>query len=202
MPGSSLWLLPPPNTPLNTHLQTLITSTLPSRFPSTKAHNFIPHITLTSNVPASLHSPDPQAWLDSLDLPASSTITAEVVAVDPDDKFFKKLTLRLEKKGVLVDLATACRAQGVLDGDGAGAEKWAEEDAELPKADVAKKLDVVKRDLQDMRGQLNAQAEDKVAHGGVVVLVPTDKPIHEWDPIARRELSHVDWVWKEDLFAE
>lgn len=73
--------------------------------------------------------------------------------------------------------------------------------AELPKADVAKELDVVKRDLQATRGQLKAEARDIVARGGVVVLVPTDKPIHEWDPVARRELSHVNWVWKEDLFA-
>lgn len=63
-----------------------------------------------------------------MDLPVSSSITAEVAAVDPDDKFFKKLTLRLEKTGVLVDLATACRAQGVLDGNEAGAKKWAEDE--------------------------------------------------------------------------
>lgn len=128
MPGSSLWLLPPPNTPLNNDLQTLITETLPSRFSETKAHNFIPHVTLTSNVPASIHFPDPQAWLDGLHLPVSTTITAEVTAVDPDDKFFKKLTLRLKKEGGLVDLATACRAQGVLDGDDAGAKRWAEDE--------------------------------------------------------------------------
>jgi len=74
--------------------------------------------------------------------------------------------------------------------------------AELPKADVTKKLQVVKHDLQAMRGQLKAEAGGNVAHGGVVVLVPTDKPIHEWDPIATRELSHVEWIWKEDVFAE
>ena len=85
-------------------------------------------MTLTSNVSPKLHSSDPQAWLDSLDLPISSTMNADITAVDPDDKFFKKLTLRLDKRGALVDLATACRMHGVLDGDEVAAKKWADDE--------------------------------------------------------------------------
>jgi len=52
-----------------------------------------------------------------------------------------------------------------------------------------------------MRRQLKADASDVVAHGGVVVLVPTDKPISEWAPIAKRSVTNVEWTWKENLFA-
>ncbi|KAF4549522.1 Cyclic phosphodiesterase-like protein [Elsinoe fawcettii] len=66
MPGSSLWLIPPKDA-FNRAMQTQITSMVPMRF-AEKPPNFIPHITLTSHIKASLHEPDAQAWLDSLEL--------------------------------------------------------------------------------------------------------------------------------------
>jgi len=126
MPGSSLWLIPPPTSDFNKHLQDLITASIPRHFSNTKTHDFIPHVTITSNISPSLHTPNPQAWLDSLDLPLTSaiTITAEIEALDPEDPFFKKLTLRLGKDGSLCDLAARCRAEGVLGGDEERAREW------------------------------------------------------------------------------
>ena len=54
-------------------------------------------------------------------------MTAALEAVDPGVQFFKKLTLRVGKQdAALVELATACRAEGVLEGDVAKAREWAE----------------------------------------------------------------------------
>lgn len=49
-------------------MQTQITSMVPMRFAPAKAHNFIPHVTLTSNINPALHEADAQAWLDGLEL--------------------------------------------------------------------------------------------------------------------------------------
>ena len=111
MPGSSLWLIPPPTSDLNRHLQDLITTIIPRHFSNTKTHDFIPHVTITSNISPSLHTPNPQAWLDSVDLPLTSAtiITAEIEALDPGDPFFKKLTLRLGKDLSLIHISEPTR---------------------------------------------------------------------------------------------
>ena len=110
MPGSSLWLLPPPSTSLTTTLQSLITTSIPSLFPSTPP-SFIPHITLTSNI-TSIPS-DPQVWLDDLVLPELSSI--EIQSPKVGHIFFQKLTLACHKSAQLTALAKACREQAVGD---------------------------------------------------------------------------------------
>lgn len=145
MPGSSLWLIPPPNTPFTRQLNQYISATVPFRFPSSKKPpSFIPHITLTSNIPFSLHDTSPdtaQVWLDCLELPLPSQSTGEegeeqqkihveLCALEAGEAFFKKLTLKAKKDPGLVKLAVACRAQGALSGDFEKARTWGTHDYE------------------------------------------------------------------------
>ena len=128
MPGSSLWLIPPKDWPFTTAIQTLIETQIPSVFSGTKTHNFIPHITITSNINAKLYGSEPQKWLDSLDLDVHSSIQIDMEALEPGKPFFKKLTLRCAKDAELLKLASTCRAEGVENGDAAKAKKWADEE--------------------------------------------------------------------------
>lgn len=131
MPGASLWLIPPKTSSFNSTLQHLITTTIPSHFPSATTHDFIPHITLTSNISSSLYTSDPQNWLNNLSLPQSSTSDPLILALElleTGSQFVKKLTIRAEKCSSLVELAGACRAGAVSEGDAEGAKKWAEEE--------------------------------------------------------------------------
>ena len=124
MPGSSLWLVPPPDSALHKTISTLITSTIPSLYPIALPPRFSPHLTLTADTVKS-SSDDPQKWLDGLDLPVEKL---EIRVKEPQvgQIFFRKLTLRCEKDDALKGLAAACRRAGT----GAGAEevrRWVEE---------------------------------------------------------------------------
>jgi 2',3'-cyclic-nucleotide 3'-phosphodiesterase len=103
MPGSSLWLLPPANHPLNDILPTLIDKTS-KQFNS--PHRFLAHITLTSEISPSKYGSDPQAWLDSLSLPASKDVNIEFEPLESDEQ---------------------CRQQVQSFEEGAKARSWAEE---------------------------------------------------------------------------
>jgi 2',3'-cyclic-nucleotide 3'-phosphodiesterase len=120
MPGSSLWLLPPSDHPLNKLLTTLIHQTS-QHFNST--HLFLPHITLTSEISPSKYGIEPQAWLNSLSLPAAKDVRVDFEKLASEDVFFRKLYIKCEKSG-LVDLGMVCRREV---NDDAEARKWAEE---------------------------------------------------------------------------
>lgn len=125
MPGSSLWLLPPEAHPLNEVLVSLIKRTA-SRFGSYDL--FIPHITLTSDlVSPSSYGPEPQQWLDSLDLPAGGDVQVEFDRLDSEDVYFRKLYIKCKKTGGLKALATVCRQQVANHEGQETARKWAEE---------------------------------------------------------------------------
>lgn len=116
MPGSSLWLLPPQSHPLNTTLQNLITSIPSANFKPIAVDNhpfanFIPHITVTSDIPS---EPDnSQQWLDNLSLPYSTGDLSVVLQdVEAGSAFFRKLTVRVEKNEGFRELGAACREQG------------------------------------------------------------------------------------------
>ena len=128
MPGSSLWLIPPEGSVFTKAIQSLISTKIPSLFPDTKTHDFIPHVTITSNVDPSLYGSDPQGWLDSLQIDTQGDIQVDMEAVEPGKPFFKKLTLRCAKDAGLLKLATVCRAEGVEGGDEEKAKKWADGD--------------------------------------------------------------------------
>lgn len=122
MPGSSLWLLPPPSHPLSAILPTLI-SQVSEHFRS--PHRFLPHVTLTSEIPASSYGSDPQAWLDALELPSTS-VQVKFVELSSEAVFVRKLYIKCAKGDGLKELAKFCRqkVEGYREDDKAA--EWAD----------------------------------------------------------------------------
>jgi 2',3'-cyclic-nucleotide 3'-phosphodiesterase len=106
MPGSSLWLLPPADHPLNEVLPRLIDKTS-EQFHS--PHRFLHHVTLTSEISPSKYGSDPQAWLESLDLPAGNDVRITFERLGSDDAFYRKLYIKCEKNEGIKQLAHQCR---------------------------------------------------------------------------------------------
>ncbi|KAK5171570.1 hypothetical protein LTR04_001594 [Oleoguttula sp. CCFEE 6159] len=201
MPGSSLWLVPPPSSPIYKALQTLIDSTIPSRFPDLQPPHFVPHVTLTSDIPADLA--DPQALLGSIDLPSAGDVVVRFEALDVGEAFVKKLTLRVANDdggAGVVELATRCRSKGVEGGDTKKAEEWARKKF-MPHCsllysgtDPTKVEEKREQLLQDIReagiavGSKNDKDSMNGWTGGSVWFVPTHKSIEEWSPVAKRLL--------------
>ncbi|KAH6617744.1 2',3'-cyclic-nucleotide 3'-phosphodiesterase [Chaetomium sp. MPI-SDFR-AT-0129] len=244
MTGSSLWLLPPKDHPLNKILTTLLHETIPARFPREAAssprvvpHFFPAHITLTNGiVPESTYGTGEgsgaQAWLDSIPFPSSSSSTTDTAGgegegkgvkvrfekVVSQDVFYRRCYVKVGFEGVK-ELAGVARAVGVL-GEGvdvdaeSGEVKFGEKTKEWlgswqeefgphlslmygnePVLDGA--VREVRRVLEDAGLRLSESEIETVEgaggfggwDGGVIWLVPTDKPISEWGtPIATREL--------------
>jgi 2',3'-cyclic-nucleotide 3'-phosphodiesterase len=121
MPGASLWLLPPENHLLSQDLQSLIRQTA-AHFGSSELFN--PHVTLTSDISSQTYSSDPQAWLDSLQLPAADHIQVLFERLDSEDIFVRKLYIKCAKTVGLKQLARVCRLQVPGCAEEAKAEKW------------------------------------------------------------------------------
>jgi 2',3'-cyclic-nucleotide 3'-phosphodiesterase len=98
MPGSSLWLLPPADHPLNSLLTTAISKTS-THFSS--PHHFIPHITLTSLIDPSTYASEPQKWLDSVPFPSKPDVVVRFGPLASEDVFVRKLYIKVEIEGVL-----------------------------------------------------------------------------------------------------
>jgi 2',3'-cyclic-nucleotide 3'-phosphodiesterase len=124
MPGSSLWLLPPSDHPIDAVLTALIQQTS-LHFQS--PHSFLPHVTLTSEISPSTYSIDPQAWLESLQLPPGSDVQVKFEKLASEDVFVRKLYIKCQKLNGLKKLAIACR--GELEGfkEERKVVEWAEE---------------------------------------------------------------------------
>lgn len=143
MPGSSLWLAPPPASPLARLLAHLIEDAVPGTLaenappttPSTAAGSassaapmsFAPHVTLTSEIePGAYAGVGAQAWLDGLPVP-SARVRVRFRGLGAEGYVFRRFYLRAEKDGTgLGELAAACRAYGVA-GGGEEVLKWVEE---------------------------------------------------------------------------
>ncbi|KAK6005215.1 hypothetical protein QM012_007994 [Aureobasidium pullulans] len=206
MPGASLWIIPPKDSSFSQALQTLITTIIPPHFPDAKTHDFIPHVTITSNIDQSLYASDPQAWLGGLHLPLGDQHDPVFVTLDlleAGDAFVKKLTLRAGKSSQLLKLASACRAEAVEGGDQGKAEKWARDEylphlsliADLSKAEVEKFVPEIQEDCRKAGRNVEAHDDGSVAIGGNIILVDTSKPIDQWHPIATRALPYIRWEW-------
>ena len=124
MPGSSLWLVPPPSHPLHGIITTLITTTLPSKFPSEAGGGggsnpvlFATHMTLTSEILPATYNKDSgipnlkhlptdeekqhaQTWLDALPLPPANKVHVRLDRVDTQDVFFRRCFIRVLYEGV------------------------------------------------------------------------------------------------------
>ena len=123
MPGSSLWLLPPASHPLTSKFTSLIASTS-AHFSS--PHLFLPHITLTIDIPPTSHS-DPQAFLNSFEFPNAQDVIVKLEHLQSEPVFFKKLYINVAKLGIK-ELARVARS--AVDGfeEEGKAREWVEED--------------------------------------------------------------------------
>ncbi|KAH7095679.1 2',3'-cyclic-nucleotide 3'-phosphodiesterase [Paraphoma chrysanthemicola] len=194
MPGSSLWLLPPKSHPLDKILPKLVEQTS-SHFGS--SHSFLPHVTLTSEVSPSTYSAGPQAWLDSLTLPSSDDVQVEFEKLASEDVFFRKLYIKCRKTNGVKKLAQVCREKVAGYEEDGKAETWAEEAYnphlsllyhDCPKVEPSD-LAPIERLAQESGISFASKGKVRGWTGGRVVLVPTDKPIHQWLPIAERALQ-------------
>ncbi|KAF2833159.1 2',3'-cyclic-nucleotide 3'-phosphodiesterase [Ophiobolus disseminans] len=191
MPGSSLWLLPPSDDPLNAVLFGLIQQTS-SRFQS--PHSFLPHVTLTSEIsPAS----DPQAWLDSLELPAGKDVQVKFETLVSEDVFVRKLYIQCAKSDGLKKLAGASRRNVAGLEDQTKLAEWTHDKYnphlsllyhDCPKIDP-EGISEVGGFVQQAGITLGEGGLMNGWTGGKVVLVQTDKPIDQWTVVAERRLS-------------
>lgn len=125
MPGSSLWLTPPPSHPVYAILTKLIESTVPSHCAdatTTRPPIFSPHLTLTSNIDPAVYGSDPQRWLDSLPFPSRSGVHVRFERVKTEDVYYRRCYIKCELEGV-ADIAAVARARGVEGEDAVGGEK-------------------------------------------------------------------------------
>ncbi|KAK8103651.1 2- 3 cyclic phosphodiesterase [Apiospora kogelbergensis] len=211
MPGSSLWLVPPPTHPLHAIISDLITRTLPSAFPDLTGPTFAPHMTLTSGIDPGVYGDDPQGWLDAVPWPRAAGVDVALDRVATQDVFFRRCYLQVAFEDGVRDLAGLARAVGV---NGEGYEigpvtrEWLEEWREAFGPHVSliygsnpiddQKLGEISKTVEEAGVSLSSSSEHGSGDasggrggwkGGVVWLVPTDKPIDEWKPIATRTLD-------------
>ena len=127
MPGSSLWLVPPPSHPLH-GIAGLIAEGLPGRFAGKTGPAFAPHLTLTSGVAPSAYGAAPQKWLDAVPWPAGRDVRVHFEAVATEDVFFRRCYAKVSFDGVR-GVAGLARARGVLAEEtiGDATEAWLEE---------------------------------------------------------------------------
>ncbi|KAF1956082.1 2',3'-cyclic-nucleotide 3'-phosphodiesteras-like protein [Byssothecium circinans] len=193
MPCSSLWLLPPPSHPLTAHLTALIQKTS-SHFHS--PHLFIPHITLTSDIKLSACLLDPQAWLNGIQFPEAADVEVRLKGVASEDVFVRKLYIVVEKEGGIGEMAMRARREVEGFGEEGRAERWVEEDFgphlsllyhDIPRVE-GEELKLVGRWVEDVAEKMEQEGGFWGWKGGRVVLVPTDREIKDWVPIAQRDL--------------
>lgn len=114
-----------------------------------------------------------------------------------EDVFFRKLYIKCAKSKHLEELARTCRRKvpGYEEDDKAKA--WADEQYNPHLSLMYHDCPVVEKEgyikVQGMAVQLGIDVDGESNmggwEGGTVVLVPTDKPIDQWIPIAERKLS-------------
>lgn len=122
MPGSSLWLLPRKDSPINSRLAALVEKTS-QHFNS--PHRFLPHVTLTSNISSSTYGSDPQGWLEKLTFPPAQSTSIVFEELASEDVFVRKLYIKCMKQDGLLKLAATCRETVDGHSDYKKAEQWA-----------------------------------------------------------------------------
>jgi hypothetical protein len=113
-PRLSLWLLSRASDEVTNKLSTIISSKIPSLFPDTKLPSFPPHLTLATDIDASLFSSrSPQAWLESLDLAGIDTQDMKVAftGVETGNTFTKKCYLQSRRTMPIEKLAKQLHVQ-------------------------------------------------------------------------------------------
>ncbi|KAH6645951.1 2',3'-cyclic-nucleotide 3'-phosphodiesterase [Truncatella angustata] len=196
MPGSSLWLAPPSDHPYHEILSELITKSLPSEFPSVVGPPFSPHMTLTSNIDPSVYGDNPQQWLDSIPWPTGDEVKILFRGIRTGDVFFRRGYIKVYDTEPVKSLAGLARARGVEGEDSIGpkTEKWLKEWTASFGPHVSliyggDPIDDTKlAQIGEFCGESGLELQGGGWKGGVVWLVPTDKPINQWKPIATKTL--------------
>ena len=104
--GLSLWLLPPESFKPSSAVSKLTVKTFPDSPNFCQSPSFIPHITLTSSIPAPA-----QALLPSLKLDLLTPPEIEFGELAHGDTYFKFIFLRIKKSVTLLSLAKFVREQ-------------------------------------------------------------------------------------------
>lgn len=211
---SSLWLITPKEDhAFNKSLIELISSTVPANFPRAPKYNFIPHVTITSDIdPAKTYgkSSSPQEWLDSLNIPdfkaEHNEVPIELQKIEIGEPFFQKVTLRAKKDANLLKFAGKLREQAVPTTSDAAT--WAEKEylphlslfyGDVPKDEADEKYDDIETQLGWEFGSLFDCCGGMLCMGAKLVLVDTSKPINEWKPIAEKHMPFVVWKMARGL---
>lgn len=143
--------------------------------------------------------------IPAADCDGDDRIVVDLTTLEAGEAFFKKLTLRVAKPNApLEKLAIACRAQGVCSGDFERAREWERMEyephlsvmyADMPLKEADKKIPALLQDFDRAKAIFKPARDGTVAVSGSVVLVPTDREIDQWKPIARREVPGLVWKY-------
>lgn len=198
-----MWLVPARDSHIETILSRLITTIIPQHFPKLKSPpHFLPHLTLTSDIPEEALSNGPQSWLDSLPLALDVPPYVTFESLDVGEPFFRKLTLKARKHN-LYDLPTQIRSAAIERGDAAAAASWAAEvyapHVSLLYADLSIGEEKRREILQDLdKAEISLREEGKFQGkenegyngwiGGRILLVSTWNALEKWAVIAERNL--------------
>lgn len=162
--------------------------------------DFAPHVTLTSFIEPSTVGSDPQKWLDELEFKHSEDVRIRFLTLVSEDKFFKRLFIRCEKDPGLFSIAKASRKWGVEGGDHSKAGKWLNAEYDPHCSLMYSDKHVTEEMMQEVKkkcgglalmedGAKDLETEPCVGWvGGEIWLVPTDRKIGEWKPIATRKV--------------
>ncbi|KAK9238475.1 2',3'-cyclic-nucleotide 3'-phosphodiesterase [Lipomyces kononenkoae] len=199
MPGLSLWLSPPPSSPIYKALESLIGQLSDDLFPpSSKAPKFSPHITLTSDIPVDV---DPDAVVRSVSSLASPRLQIDIGNVAYGPAYFKKIYLRIAKTPDLIQLAGESRRIHVYlstndnksaDKAEAMAREWQSSEYDphlsLVYSDEWPITDNKKIDIQARLESLFDQVGTSSWVGGRISLVKTLGPVETWQVLACQDL--------------
>ncbi|KAI5791546.1 2',3'-cyclic-nucleotide 3'-phosphodiesterase [Pyronema domesticum] len=186
MPGCSLWLIPPLESPLNTSLSNLIKDKIPPLFKE-PCIPFEPHMTITSCLPCEIDEPD--ELLKRIEFGDGDEGVPEVKfnEVVAGETFFTRLTLHLERNPQLVKLAQQCREKFTVNTGDVSAEEWVKTfvpHVSLLYSSEKVPLELCKKEVEK-EGIEMGQCAWK---GGRIVVVDTWRKLEDWKVIASRDI--------------
>ncbi|KAK9323448.1 2',3'-cyclic-nucleotide 3'-phosphodiesterase [Lipomyces orientalis] len=195
MPGLSLWLCPPPTSPIYAGLESLIGELSDDLFGGA-APKFSPHVTITSNIPVRADANSVVEYAASL---INTGLQTEVAHVAYGPAFFKKIYLRIAKRPELVRLAGEVRRAYVyLAAENLPAQEADEKARAWEANDFDPHLSLVYSDEWPISDDKKAYIEgrldklfsetDKAWVGGRISLVTTIGPADKWHVLAYKDL--------------
>ncbi|KAK9252832.1 2',3'-cyclic-nucleotide 3'-phosphodiesterase [Lipomyces tetrasporus] len=194
MPGLSLWLCPPPTSPIYAALESLIAELSDDCFGGA-APKFSPHVTITSNIPLDTDANAVVEYAAKI----NERLKIQVAHVAYGPAFFKKIYLRIAKRPDLVRLASEVRREYVyLAAENLPAQEADEKARAWEANDFDPHLSLVYSDewpISDdkktyIEGRLDKlfSETDETWVGGRISLVKTVGPADNWPVLAYKDL--------------